>query len=86
MEIMNTSEKIHRVTLPPSCIDPKSVKVGQNISYKIHGKVKQADEEYGVVVELDKEGKEDMDAFESMNDEGQKKKIKEQMEGNLQEY
>lgn len=86
MEIVDTSDKVHRVTLPPSCVDPKKYKVGDSISYKIHGKVKSVDEEYGVVVELIKEGEDDMEEFESLDDEGQKKKIKNQMESKLQEY
>lgn len=89
MEIIDTSERKHRVTLPPSCVDPSQYKVGDDIEYNIKGKVKSADEEYGVVVELN-EGDEDidMDDFESMDDEGQKKKIKKQMDNKnkLEEY
>ena len=87
MEIIDVgSEKKHTIVLPLSCVDPKDYKVGDDIEYKIHGKVKATDESYGTTVELDEgEHEEDMDEFESMDDEGQKKKIKKQM-SNLEEY
>lgn len=89
MEIMDTSERKHTVVLPPSCVDPSEYKVGDSIKYNIQGKVKAVDENYGTTVELSQEGtEEDMDEFESMDDEGQKKKIKKQMDkkSKLEEY
>lgn len=87
MEIIDASQKKHIVTLPPSCIDPSEYKVGDSIEYKIKGKVKSTDEDYGVQVELEEHEEEpDMDDFEDMDDHGQKKAIKKQMDNKLEEY
>lgn len=89
MEILDTSERKHTVTLPPTCVDPTEYKPGDNISYKISGKVKSSDADYGVVVELSEGDKEDdLEQFENDDPETQEKKIKKQMQGKnkLEEY
>lgn len=86
---MDTSEKKHIVTLPPTCVDPSKYKVGDNIEYKIKGKVKSSDEDFGVQVELsDNEQEPDMDEFENDDPEEQERKIKKQMDNSkaLEEY
>ena len=70
------------VTIPKEFLDPQGIKLGQHITKSISGKVKRIDEEYGVTLELDGDGEDDMDddEFESLDDEGQKKAIKKQMD------
>lgn len=81
MDIVDTSEKKHTIVLPVSCIDPKEYKAGDDIKYLIKGKVKATDIEYGTTVELNEgDREENLDEFESLDDEGQKKKIKKQMD------
>lgn len=89
MGILETGEQKHTVNLPPTCVDPKEYKVGDSIEYKIKGKVKAVDEKFGTTVELSEgDEDEDMEEFESLDDEGQKKKIKKQFDSKnqLEEY
>lgn len=80
MESLSSEEKQEEeICLPPSVIDPKGLKLGQHISCKVSGKIKNIDEKYGVRITLGKK-EDDLDEFESLSDDGQKKKIKEQME------
>lgn len=90
MEIMGMEDHKHTITLPPSCIEPESVKKGQSVSYKVHGKV-SAISDSGVTIELDEE--EDDDDYEDAEadyDTSDKmgKKLKEKMNNSkaLEEY
>jgi hypothetical protein len=87
MEILS-EEHSHTICLPPECIDPKSVKIGKNISYTVHGKVKSVDEKFGVTIELQDKDEPDLEEFENDDEETQNKKIKNQMDSKdaLSEY
>jgi hypothetical protein len=92
MEILETSEHKHTISLPPECIDPASVKIGKTISYTVHGKVKAIDEKFGVTIELSDENEEpteeDKEDFESMEPEEQTKHMKKNYgnKNKLEEY
>lgn len=89
--MMGMGENKKTITLPPSCIDPSTVKIGQDVDYKIHGKVKGVDEMTGVTIELSEEGdEEDYDDYEADAKTSEKmgKKMKEKMKNSkaLEEY
>ena len=90
MEIIGGTEQKPKptVTIPVEFLDPKGIKLGQQITKSISGRVKKIDEEYGVTLELSGEGDEDLDEFESMEPEAQEKKVKKQFESKnkLEEY
>lgn len=75
--IGSSDKQSEMVTIPASCIDATKYKVGQSISYKVQGKVKKIDADYGVTIELNPDDEEevDEDEFDDMDSETQDKHI-----------
>lgn len=87
IEIMGMGGDKKEITLPPSCLEPKDYKPGDDVEYTIKGKVVASHEMHGVTISLEDHDEEedyddmsDKEASDAMGRNMKKKMGKDKLE------